>query len=91
MSRKAYHAHADMLRRCYDSSRRAYRWYGAQGVVVDIRLWRYEDFLACVGQPPYPEDHLDRKDGLDFYRPGNVGWVDMYDSVTRKRRYGTGS
>jgi len=71
-------------RRCTDSRHRAYRWYGARGIVV-CDHWRvYANFIADMGPKP-PGTTLDRIDSAGDYEPRNCRWAG-WDVQARNRR-----
>ena len=47
-SRRIYYTWRNMLRRCYDKKYRAYKWYGAQGIVVCERWKRLDYFIEDI-------------------------------------------
>lgn len=73
-----------VIQRCHDESNRAYKWYGARGVLV-CEEWResFEQFLADMG----PSDGLqiDRIDNNRGYEPGNCRWTTSRENNNNKR------
>ncbi len=67
------------IRMCTDPSNRAYKWYGARGIVVSPR-WKgtegFRRFLNHVGPRPVGAV-LGRIDGTKGYVPGNVAWTTL--------------
>lgn len=59
-SRRVYYTWRNMIRRCYDPSYRAYRWYGAQGVTVCERWHRLDLFVEDIENiPGYDKDRFE--------------------------------
>jgi len=59
--RREYQTWKDMLRRCYDVTNRAYRWYGAKGTYVCDRWLCFEFFLYDFIRLPNYELWLNNK------------------------------
>jgi hypothetical protein len=72
-----YRAWAAILQRCFNHKSRAYRNYGARGIVVCDR-WResFDAFFSDVGNRPSKAHSLDRyPNNNGNYEPGNVRWA----------------
>ena len=65
-----------MMIRCYDTNRKAYRWYGAKGIRV-YKLWhKFTVFAAWARSHGYQDDlTIDRRDTTKNYCPENCLWV----------------
>lgn len=76
-----------MKRRCLDPNYRAYRWYGALGVVV-CEAWNnsFAAFLSDMGHRPSPQHTLDRIDPEGDYGPDNCRWATWKEQAANKRR-----
>lgn len=74
-----------MIERCTKSWHHKYPTYGGAGVSVCKRWFKFENFLADVGERP-PGTTLDRyptKNGN--YVPGNVRWATIFQQNNNKK------
>lgn len=79
----------NMMARCYDPSRKDYKWYGGRGIKVAQRWWDVSLFITDVLRAlgPCPERWtLDRIDVDGDYEPGNVQWVTRAHQSRNTRR-----
>jgi hypothetical protein len=75
-----------MIRRCYDSSRVGYEFYGGKGIKVCQRWHRFENFLQDMGERP--NNHtLDRIDSRLDYSPENCRWVSVEEQRVNRTRF----
>lgn len=75
-----------MKRRCFSSSHRDYKDYGAKGVLVAPEwINNYPAFLAYIGRRPKGFS-LDRINPHLGYCPGNVRWASPKTQAGNKRR-----
>jgi hypothetical protein len=85
---KTYNTWAGMLSRCRNPKARNYPDYGGRGITVCGR-WQgsngFINFLADMGESPFPGAQVDRKDNDGNYEPGNCKWSDRIEQGTRKR------
>jgi len=63
-----------MHKRCYDSSRRDYKWYGGKGIKVCNEWQTFEGFLATKPDGWFPGATLNRKESNLDYTPQNCDW-----------------
>lgn len=80
-----YRSWQAMKSRCGNPKHRAFKDYGARGIVVCER-WAdsFENFLADMGERP-PGATLDRKDGDGNYEPGNCRWASRKEQQRNRR------
>lgn len=70
----SYNTWRSMMRRCYNKVDKDYPKYGAQGVSVDPKWHRYENFVSDMGEPNGDET-LDRINTYGNYEPSNCRWA----------------
>jgi hypothetical protein len=75
-----------MLKRCRNPHSKAYPDYGGRGIKVCKRWHKFEHFLADMGERPSARHELDRLNGDDDYKPGNVRWSADGAAQARNRR-----
>jgi hypothetical protein len=73
-----------MLQRCSNSTRTDWPRYGGRGITVSERWYRFENFLADIGECP-PGLSLDPINNDGNYEPGNCRWATL-EQQTRNRR-----
>jgi hypothetical protein len=80
-----YHVWHNMIARCHNPGRQAYRYYGARGIRVCER-WRnsFDAFLEDMGPRPVGLQ-LDRIDNDGDYEPGNVRWANAHMQLANRR------
>lgn len=76
-----------MKTRCTNPNAKDYKHYGGRGIRVCARwLHSFENFLSDVGLKPTPKHTLDRINGDDDYRPGNVRWATQREQTSHTRQ-----
>jgi len=79
-----YKAWAGMLQRCSNKNARAYKYYGARGIKACPRWFRFENFLADMGERP-PGKTLDRINNDGNYEPSNCRWATPKEQQANRR------
>jgi len=78
-----------MIRRCYEETHCAYRWYGYRGIKV-CDEWRHNfwQFVKDMGPKPRPRRKytLDRIDNDKDYSPENCRWATWKEQFASKRK-----
>ena len=82
---KLYYIWRGMIRRCYEPSVKAYRWYGKRGIAV-CEEWRksYELFREWSLNNGYAEGlSIDRINSDGNYAPLNCQWITRSENSKR--------
>jgi hypothetical protein len=79
-----YQAWADLIRRCNDETHQSYKYYGARGITVCERWYKFENFFADMGFRPAGLV-LDRINNDGNYEPTNCRWTTVSQSNKNKR------
>jgi hypothetical protein len=69
-----YQAWAGMIKRCYDSRDRAFKYYGAKGIDVCDKWRSFDGFLSDMGQKPSKAHSVGRLRNDVGYEPNNCRW-----------------
>jgi hypothetical protein len=73
-----------MHERCRDPKHPAFHRYGGRGIAVCERWWKFENFLADLGERPEGKT-LDRfPNNGGNYEPGNCRWATVYEQQSNR-------
>ena len=84
-----YRIWADILNRCRNKKRQAFKTYGGRGIYVCDRWHKFENFISDMGLRPSINYSIDRIDVNGNYEPGNVQWglkIDQNKNKTTNKR-----
>jgi hypothetical protein len=74
-----------MKRRCYKTTSKAYKWYGAKGVKLCDEWHNFENFYNWAIETGFrPDLTIDRIDSSGDYEPSNCQWITGSEN-SRKR------
>ena len=82
-----YRTWQDMLKRCRNPKNKRFHCYGARGIKVCERWYRFDNFLADMGPRPYGYS-IERIDNDGNYEPSNCKWIPRRKNVRSKQRKG---
>jgi hypothetical protein len=75
----------EIRNRCTRPERKDWPRYGGRGITLCERWMVFANFIADVGQPPFPGAQLDRIDNDGNYEPGNVRWATVRENQLNSR------
>lgn len=73
-----------MIQRCHNPGSQAYKYYGAKGITVSEEWRKFENFYADMGDKPYLEATLERRDAKLGYCKSNVIWATRLEQANNK-------
>lgn len=78
---------ADMLARCYNRENKAFKNYGARGILVDPHWHHFENFAIDMGLKPDAALTLERRDNNAGYRRDNCRWGTRTEQCLNRRTF----
>lgn len=82
-----YATWADMLARCYNRENKAFKNYGARGILVDPHWHHFENFAIDMGLKPDAALTLERRDNNAGYRRDNCQWGTRTEQCLNRRTF----
>lgn len=84
---RAYHAWAEMKKRCDNPKQVFYHHYGGRGITYDLKWKTFEGFLEDMGHPNKPTHTIDRVDSDGNYSKENCRWVSHIENCNNRRNH----
>lgn len=82
---KEYRTWIAMMSRCRNEKDCNYKNYGARGIFVCERWYKFENFYEDMGDLPFYEAQLDRIDNEKGYFKENCRWVNSKENCRNRR------
>lgn len=82
---KVYRTWIAMLSRCRNENEPNFINYGARGITVCDRWYKFENFYEDMGDLPFYEAELDRIDNESGYCKENCRWVSRKENARNRR------
>lgn len=84
---RLYSIWSNMLGRCYTSSNKAYKFYGARGISVCRQWHQFQGFSVWALSNGYTDKlTIDRIDADKNYDPENCRWIPRDENIRRRKR-----
>lgn len=80
-----YKTWLNMRRRCEDSGRHVFKYYGGRGIRVCDEWQDFSMFLRDMGERPFPKATIDRINVNGHYEPRNCRWATWSEQQRNKR------
>lgn len=84
---KTYNIWHGILMRCNNPNDTTYKYYGARGIKVCKRWYKFENFLKDMGECPSPDHTIDRVNVDRDYKPSNCKWATRSEQMRNRRPY----
>ena len=74
-----------ILRRCLNSNFKGFKYYGGRGIKVCESWFKFENFLADMGERPSKKLSIDRVNNDGDYEPNNCRWATSKEQYMNRR------
>lgn len=75
-----------MINRVAGKKERTYKYYKSRGITVCERWQTFDNFFEDMGDRPFPNASLERKDNSQGYSPENCVWTNQKEQMRNTRR-----